>query len=36
MLANQPQKVTTVPIGPVQHRGHTEFSVNFQLTSLKE
>ena len=32
MLANQPQEVAAVPVGPIQHRGNAKFSVNFQLT----
>jgi len=36
VLANQPQEVTTVPIGPVQHGRYTKFSVNFQSLNPEE
>ena len=36
MLANQPQEVATVPVGPIQHGRHTKFSVNFQSLNPEE
>jgi hypothetical protein len=34
VLADQAQKIATVTISPVEHRGHTEFSVNFQALTF--
>jgi len=30
MLTNQAQEIATVAVGPVHHRGDTEFSIHFQ------
>ena len=36
MLANQPQEVAAVSVGPIQHGRYAKFSVNFQSLNPEE
>lgn len=35
MLTDEPEKITTKPVGPVHHRGNAEFSINRQRVASK-